>query len=255
MVAVAVLLVWSLIGGIAHLFRGIKLKKSGKNQELAERMIKEGRLRVTIPIILVAFFWGCNSFSKLAAEKKEANFIVYAAENKDYELVKELLESGVPADANAYNFFKGNFVSSSNSDTALYEAAFWNDYEMAELLLQYGADPERELSMNNTPFLEAMRAKDYKMMRLFLTYGADPNHVLNSGNTYLVRACRSADETAVRILLEYGADPNVKDNEGVFLLEYENTLYQEQKYKEGSAIETNCRVIIKLLKEYGAVLE
>lgn len=41
MVAVAVLLVWSLIGGIAHLFRGIKLKKSGKNQELAERMIKE----------------------------------------------------------------------------------------------------------------------------------------------------------------------------------------------------------------------
>lgn len=236
-VLTALLIFWFLKG--TFLFcRGTMLKIKGGNQKIAGMMIKGGWIRVIIPVIVVIIIWGCNSFSKFAEEKKEENFIVYAAKNGDYELVKELLESGVPADANDYNLFKGNFVSSRDYNTALCEAVYLNDYEMAELLLEYGADPDYRNLSSNTPFRQVMNYKHYDTMDLFFSYGADPN-------LYLEEACRRANVEAVRRLLEYGADPDIMVDENNTLLNY----VDKEAEKIGGSNKENFKIISELLKE------
>lgn len=246
-------LIFIFFKGILVFIRGAKMKIQGGNKEEARMMLKGGWIRVIIPVLVVIFYLGCSSFSKLAKEKKEENFIVYAAKNEDYELVKELLESGVPADADAYNFFKGNYVSSSEYDTALAKAVLRRDYEMAELLLRYGANPDRDTGYKDTPFSVAIDNNDCEMIQLLLLYGADANYKVSSGDTYLVLACRKGYKSIVELLLENGANPNVKDKDGVALVEYENTRYKEYYSALTSEQKEDCKLIIELLKEYGAV--
>lgn len=233
----ALLIFWFLKG--TFLFcRGTMLKIKGGNQKIAGMMIKGGWIRVIIPVIVVIIIWGCNSFSKFAEEKKEENFIIYAVQNRDYEFVKELLESGVSPESNDYDFFKGNLVSSGGYyNTALCEAVDLNDYEMVELLLQYGADPYYENVCGNTPFMKAMKYEYYDMIELFFSYGADPT-------AYLEEACRKADVEAVRKLLEYGADPDV-------MVDANNTLlnYVDKKAEIQTPYQENFKIISELLKE------
>ena len=62
--------------------------------EEGKRIIFKGKILVTISsvcISLILLWWG---LSKLEDARKEENFIVYAAENDDYEKLEELLESG-----------------------------------------------------------------------------------------------------------------------------------------------------------------
>ena len=241
-----------LISGICLIEHGYDVREREDIEE-GKRIIVKGKILVSISsvcISLILLRWG---LSKLEDARREENFIVYAAENNDYEKLEELLESGVPPDANHYFLFGGNTETSSHTKTALMVATCAQRDEMIELLLEYGASPNKEGPTSRTPFIDAMYNSDYETLELFFEYGVDANYTTTDGNTYLMHACGCEEVKVVEMLLEHGADPNVQDSEGYYLLEYEKMCYEDRIYYQDYKGALNHQRIIQLLKEYGAI--
>ncbi len=78
----------------------------------------------------------------------------------------DLLLSGVPVDA-----------QDSQRWTALSYACWHREYEIANQLLDSGADPDvhESYAMEFTPLSLAARQGDFNMVRLLIARGADPN--------------------------------------------------------------------------------
>lgn len=116
-----------------------------------------------------------------------------------------------------------------------------DDYDKASLLLEQGADPNKEL-YSWTPLTHVCyygEERDEQMTALLLEHGADPNLANFYGETPLsIAIYRGENETIVRLLLEYGADPNK-------ISSYGGTPLQ-------TAINEKNEAIINLLIEYGA---
>jgi ankyrin repeat protein len=57
--------------------------------------------------------------------------------------------------------------------------------------------------------------KEYQIVEMFLSYGADPNIAhKTAGTTPLIQAVFKADVRLVKLFLEHGADLDLKDNQG-----------------------------------------
>ncbi|MEA2021852.1 MAG: ankyrin repeat domain-containing protein, partial [Candidatus Caldatribacteriota bacterium] len=57
--------------------------------------------------------------------------------------------------------------------------------------------------------------EEYQMIEMFLSYGADPNIAdERAGSVPLMAAAYKGDVRVVKLFLEYGVDPNIKDNQG-----------------------------------------
>jgi len=57
--------------------------------------------------------------------------------------------------------------------------------------------------------------EEYQIVEMFLSYGADPNIAhKTAGSIPLMAAAYKGDVRLVKLLLEYGVDPNLKDNQG-----------------------------------------
>jgi hypothetical protein len=85
--------------------------------------------------------------------------------------------------------------------------AVQNDqYDMALLLLEHGADPNVKFKGTGFTCLSvAASAGDLKMVRLLLKHGADPHIGDESGETPFVLAIRAGHARVARLLKEYGA--------------------------------------------------
>lgn len=254
---IATLMLISLITGIILLIAGnIKKKKyqsKGEKKKTSKIMISLGTIMTATPIIIVIIFCALGGLASLEEDRREKYFLANAVTNEDYELLKQLLEEGVPADSNDYKLIGGNFVSDGGYATPLWMACSAGNYEMVKLLLEYGADPDREGPNRSTSVEQTISNGHYDILELLLSNGADPNYKNYAGNIYLVSACRTGDVKAVELFLKYGADPNVTDSNGVKLLEYENTRYKYiPEYNTPPADEEDCLAIINLLKAYGA---
>lgn len=254
---IAALMLISLIIGIILLIAGnIKKKKyqsKGENKKTPKIMIGIGTIMTAMPIIIVIIFCVLGGLASLEEDRREKYFLANAVTNEDYGLLKQFLEGGVPADSNDYKLIGGNFVSDEGYATPLWLACGAGNYDMVKLLLEYGADPDREGPNRSTPVEQTIGDGHYDILELLLSKGADPNYRNYTGNVYLVSACRTGDVKAVELLLKYGADPDVTDSDGVKLLEYEDTIYKYiPEYNTPPADEKDCLAIIDLLKEYGA---
>jgi ankyrin repeat protein len=79
--------------------------------------------------------------------------------------------------------------------TILDHAVVNGNYEIAEFLLQRGADPNSRWASRDTSLHAAAEAGDVAMIRLLLLFGADPdakNNVSSSGSNICRRsACQS----------------------------------------------------------------
>lgn len=127
------------------------------------------------------------------------------------ESTRKLLEKG--ADPNTKDRF---------GESALYLAITCrDDYNMVDLLLDYGADPNL-YGNQTTPLMSALFRKRRETAKLLLEAGADPNKSINNHNAYLTHLNYAADKfpAAVLNLCKYGADPNIKSKEGLFPLHY-----------------------------------
>jgi ankyrin repeat protein len=128
--------------------------------------------------------------------------VANAAMQEDLSLVRSLLAQ--KADVNE---------AQGDGMTALHWAAFKDDVDMSQLLLNAGANVKASTRLGAlTPLFMACINGNPAMVDMLLKAGADANEVNTvNGLTVLMRAVVSGNAEAVKLLLDHGATVNVKE--------------------------------------------
>lgn len=128
--------------------------------------------------------------------------IIIAAETGNAEMAELLLDHG--ADPN---------ITDGDGRYALTEAVSSKNIPIIKLLLEHGADPNvRDGSMKlRTPLCIAAGFFAEEIMQMLIDAGADVNKEDSAGITPLHYACRSGYPGNIHILLKAGANANIAD--------------------------------------------
>ncbi|HTS26307.1 MAG TPA: ankyrin repeat domain-containing protein [Bryobacteraceae bacterium] len=171
---------------------------------------------------------GLSIAALLAAASPDAR-LADAAMRGDKAAVRSLLKD--KADVNA---------AQGDGATALHWAAFRDDLEMANLLLDAGADVKaatREGAI--TPLFMACTNGSAAMVERLLKAGVDANSTKSNGTTALMIAAASGGAGAVKALLDHGANINARESaHGQTALMFAASL--------------NRAEVVKLLMQHGA---
>ena len=116
--------------------------------------------------------------------------------------------------------------------------------EAAQVLLEYGADPNTWSEFDGNLFYEVLRYDNQGLTQLLLKYGADPNARDVEGRTLLHVSSRNGAPEVAKALLELGADVNSRDNEGRTPLQYAN---DPESWND-------CEQVAQLLLKHGATI-
>lgn len=149
-------------------------------------------VRRQIGIAMLAVF----GFAAVASAQPVAE----AARTADWAAVRALVEQG--ADVTA---------PQGDGTTALHWAGYWDEGDMAALLLDAGADANAMTDLGVTPLWTACENGSAQMTRILLEVGADPNAALLSGETLLMTATHSGSAAVIEQLLAAGADVNTAE--------------------------------------------
>lgn len=149
-------------------------------------------VRRQIGIAMLAVF----GFAAVASAQPVAE----AARTADWAAVGALVEQG--ADVTA---------PQGDGTTALHWAGYWDEGDMAALLLDAGADANAMTDLGVTPLWTACENGSAQMTRILLEVGADPNAALLSGETLLMTATHSGSAAVIEQLLAAGADVNTAE--------------------------------------------
>ena len=117
---------------------------------------------------------------------------------------------------------------------------YHGNLEMAQKLIEYGADPNAGNQFRSTPFHWASRGRCFKsgsVLRLLLEHGADVHAPDHMGWTPLHEASRWGALELVPLLLEHGADLEAEASDGRTALD----VAADEGYDE----------VVKLLREHG----
>jgi len=148
--------------------------------------------------------------------------------------------------------FVGNIAKNNLwINTPIAQAARYGDFDLVEILLKKGKNPNDKDGLGITPlhYITHMQPNNLHIARLLIEKGANLNAVTNdSHETPLHWAVAKAyyynNTDLIKLLLESGADPNLEDQKGNTPLDIaiNNFGYNRNQYKN----------VIKLLLEYGA---
>jgi hypothetical protein len=172
--------------------------------------------------------------------KSDATPLYYAALCGFHDLVKHLIDK-YPLHVNAHggyylrplmaalagmHFQTADLLHHNGADpnvlglakrTPLHSAVYFTNLEVAQKLIEYGANIDVRDENGDTPLYLAsggVRLKDLTVVRLLLEHGADMNARTNHRSTPLHRASSWGAVEVVRILLEHGADVEAEDDKG-----------------------------------------
>lgn len=148
--------------------------------------------------------------------------------------------------------------------TPLMTAACKNNFKMAKLLLEYGAEVHRVDDFGRTPFTFACDAGSLEMAQLLVEHGAEVDHADAGGVTAFVKACIDSKTEVVQFLLQNGA--KVNQSISVFahvcsygLLEIAKLLLENGISIDSDVLFTVCKEgkleMVRLLLEYGAEVD
>lgn len=103
-----------------------------------------------------------------------------------------------------------------NGSTLLHEAAGSDRPAMARELIDRGVDLDAQNDGGLTPLLHAIEVENFDIVEVLLEAGADPNILDNRDRSPLMMALMKGKEgrRAMELLLENGADPTVSDASG-----------------------------------------
>ena len=135
-----------------------------------------------------------------ASAHAQVSMVADAAESRDQALIRRLLDAA--ADVN---------VAQVDGMTALHWAVYYDEADVATLLVRSGADVNAQNRYGVPPLSLAASNGSAALVRLLLDAGADPNRSLEGGETVLMIAARSGNLEAVQGLLAAGADANAQE--------------------------------------------
>ena len=98
-------------------------------------------------------------------------------------------------------------------DTGLHEACRAGQTDIADLLIQLGADVNIKNDHGNTGLHVACSAGQTDIADLLIQLGADVNIKSDHGNTGLHEACSAGQKDIADLLIQQGADVNIKNND------------------------------------------
>jgi ankyrin repeat protein len=124
--------------------------------------------------------------------------LMIAARTGSVEVVRALLAAG--ADVNA--------ATRATRSTALMWAISERHLDIAQVLLDRGANPQTATADGFTPLMFAARTGDIGMGELLLAAGVDVNDLGTDGTHVLPYAIVSSQDAFALFLLQQGADPN-----------------------------------------------
>lgn len=118
-------------------------------------------------------------------------------------------------------------------------------------MLDGGLNPNAKDRTYNEPIVfESRYAPNNDSLKVMLDYGVDKNIRNSLGQTLLMSAFLSSSFEQVKLLLEKGAEPNPVDDSGLSMITIVNREIKDSK--EGSEYNSECKVILALMKEHGA---
>jgi ankyrin repeat protein len=132
--------------------------------------------------------------------------VAQTAATVDVETVQQMLEQTPDL---AHRF-------SQDGWTYLHQAAQLGRRDVADLLLQHGADVNARAhnGLANTPILCAVIAQHTEIVALLLAHGADVNAPNSAGSTPLHKAAIGGNCSLLRLLLAHGAHVNARNTGG-----------------------------------------
>lgn len=140
--------------------------------------------------------------------------LAVAARFEQLEIVKILLDAG--ADVESTISLDGTYENS----TGMQWAAINNNVELAELLIEYGADVNTAETLHNrTPIHGAAYYNSPEMVVFLLENGADPERRDSFGDTPLHYAVSNRVLQTAQILIEHGVALDTRDDLGNTLLD------------------------------------
>lgn len=156
--------------------------------------------------LIAAMYHGMREAVELLLDQGVHVNIFEAAAIGDEETVAFMLEHA-PDLVNTYSY---------DGWSPLHLAAFFGAYEVAEVLIDKGADVNAfsRNAMVNMPIHVAAAGKRTVIVELLLQKGADPNVQQRGGWTPLHQAVEHFDKGMVQLLLDHGADPTIKQHQG-----------------------------------------
>lgn len=128
--------------------------------------------------------------------------LVDAEKKSDRASVRSLIRQHIDVNSTA-----------ADGDAALHWAAYWDDLETAQLLMQSGANVNARNRYGVTPLSLACTNGNAPMIDLLLKAKADANLALPGGETPLMTAARTGKPDALKLLLVHGVDVKAKDDE------------------------------------------
>ena len=153
--------------------------------------------------IRVSVLWSCLGLVMAAsalAQRPDLR-LVTAVKHEDEAGVRSLLRE--PVDVN---------TTQPDGATALHWAAYRDDVETADLLIDAGAVVDVANELGVTPLYLASENGNGALVRRLLSAGATPHSVLPSGETALMTAARAGSAEAVTALLAAGADVHARES-------------------------------------------
>lgn len=132
--------------------------------------------------------------------------LLWAAEEGKADLVEKILKE-FP-----------DLVDKKDKDgyTALHKAAYNNHYDVAVVLIHYGADINARTNLLWTPLHSACKWNNPKLVALLLQNGADINAKSEGDQTPLHIACTVSccRDTLVTLFMDDRLDPDILNNSG-----------------------------------------
>ena len=194
---------------VERMLRAIQHGDTEEVRTLVEDRPELGAARTAdgLPLILHALYHRRPEIARTMAElRTEPLSLLEAAALGDAARVTALLEAD-----------PGNVATrSADGFTALHYAAFFGHPEVAEALVERGADPDAvaEGPTRVRPLHSAAASRSGAVARILLGAGAEPDPRQAGGYTPLMAAALHGDEELAEVLLEAGADPLLETDDG-----------------------------------------
>lgn len=102
----------------------------------------------------------------------------------------------------------------TSGDTALIQAVRDRDILRAQMLINHGADVNRQSKRHETALIVAVWGRDIEMVQLLVKNGADVNLPNLKGEIALITALWNYNTEIVQFLVKNGANPNLPGHKG-----------------------------------------